>query len=325
MRVAVVVPCFRTSRHICDVLQRIGPEVSRIYVVDDCCPERTGDVVTRQCDDPRVLVIRHEHNQGVGGAVMTGYQRATADHMDIVVKVDGDGQMDPSLIPAFIQPIIDGRADYTKGNRFFDLSGVASMPVVRLVGNAALSFMAKLSTGYWNIFDPTNGYTAIDVRILHRLPYHKIERRYFFETDLLFRLSTLRAVVVDVPMESVYGQEQSGLRPIRVLPTFFWKHSRNLACRLFYTYVLRDMTIATFELMIGVGMLLFGVVFGAIAWSQSARQGTPAPLGTIMLSALPTLMGLQFILAFLAYDIASVPTRPIARTLPPAGSTRSHG
>lgn len=247
---------------------------------------------------------------------MTGYRRAVQDGMDIVVKVDGDGQMDPSLIPAFIQPILDGRADYTKGNRFFDLSGVAAMPAVRLVGNAALSFMTKLSTGYWNIFDPTNGFTAIDARLIPRLPLHKIAKRYFFETDVLFRLSTLRAVVVDVPMEARYGDEQSGLRPGRVLPTFLWKHSRNLACRLFYTYILRDMTIATIQLVIGVAMLVFGAVFGVIEWIQSARQGTPAPLGTIMLSALPTLMGLQFILAFLAYDISSVPARPIARMIP---------
>src|SRR5690606_32001950 len=150
--------------------------------------------------DPRVRVIRHASNLGVGGAVITGYQAAIADGMDILVKLDGDGQMDASLIPDFIEPIINGEADYTKGNRFFDLEELRSMPRIRLIGNAVLSFMTKFSSGYWNLFDPTNGFTALHADVARYLPLSKISKRYFFESDMLFRLNTLRAVVHDIPM-----------------------------------------------------------------------------------------------------------------------------
>jgi len=159
-RTAVVIPSYRVADHILGVIAAIGPEVDRIYVVDDRCPDGSGSLVEQGCDDRRVTVIFHETNLGVGGAVMSGYRAAIADGMDIIVKIDGDGQMDPGLIGCFVRPIIDGEADYTKGNRFFDLEAVRAMPRVRLFGNALLSFMNKLSSGYWNLFDPTNGYTA---------------------------------------------------------------------------------------------------------------------------------------------------------------------
>src|SRR5262249_39074317 len=154
----------------------------------------------------------HEQNQGVGGAVMSGYRAAIADGMAVVVKVDGDGQMDGSLIPYFVAPIINGEADYTKGNRFFDLEQINQMPPMRLFGNAVLSLMTKLSSGYWNLFDPTNGFTAIHVDAARHLPFDKISKRYFFETDMLFRLNTINAVVVDVPMDASYGDEVSNLK-----------------------------------------------------------------------------------------------------------------
>ena len=166
MNIAVIIPSYKTCNHILKVIQSIGSEVCKIYVVDDACPENSGDLVEEQCNDPRVSVIRHTKNQGVGGAVITGYKAAIADNMDILVKIDGDGQMDPSLINNFIEPIISGQADYTKGNRFFDLEKIHSMPKMRLFGNAALSLMCKLSSGYWNTFDPTNGYTPSYSRAL---------------------------------------------------------------------------------------------------------------------------------------------------------------
>ena len=141
--------------------------------------------------------------------------------MSVVVKVDGDGQMDPRLIPSFVYPILRGEADYTKGNRFFDLESVRTMPRFRLLGNAILSFMTKLSSGYWNLFDPTNGFTAIHTDVARHLPFDKISRRYFFETDILFRLNTLRAVVVDVPMEAKYGDEVSNLKISKIVLEFF--------------------------------------------------------------------------------------------------------
>lgn len=151
---AVVIPAHKVKAHIMGLIDEIGLDVDKIYVVDDACPMQSGAFVQAHCSDPRVVVLTNPINLGVGGAVMTGYQAAIADDMDIIVKLDGDGQMDPALIPDFIAPIVSEHADYTKGNRFFNLEGVQSMPKVRLFGNAVLSFMTKLSSGYWDLIQP---------------------------------------------------------------------------------------------------------------------------------------------------------------------------
>ena len=314
-KICVVIPAYKVKSHILQVVGGIGDEVSKIYVVDDCCPDGSGEFVRENCTDGRVVVICNEANLGVGGAVMAGYRAAITDGMEVIVKVDGDGQMDPVLIPDFIQPILAGEADYTKGNRFFDLEKISTMPGVRLFGNAALSFMTKLSSGYWNLFDPTNGYTAIHARVASHLPFAKISNRYFFETDMLFRLNTLRAVVVDIPMDARYCDEVSNLKISRILGEFLAKHLRNLSKRIFYNYYLRDLSLASIELPLGLLLLLFGLSFGGWHWFFAVREGISTPTGTVMLSALPTLMGMQLILAFLAYDIASVPVQPLHRRL----------
>jgi dolichol-phosphate mannosyltransferase len=308
--IAVVIPCYRVTGQVLDVIGGIGPEVNRIYVIDDACPDGSGNHVQTHCKDGRVTVLRHDANQGVGGAVMTGYRAAIGEGAGVIVKVDGDGQMDPALIPALIKPILDGEADYAKGNRFFDLDVLRGMPGIRLFGNAVLSFMTKLSSGYWDLFDPTNGYTAIHADVADRLPCEKISRRYFFETDVLFRLNLLRAVVVDVPMAARYGAEISNLHISRIIGEFLFKHVRNFAKRIFYNYYLRDVSLASIQLPLGAALLAFGTCFGAWHWMASVRAGIATPAGTVMLAALPVLMGLQLILAFLAYDIASVPRRP---------------
>lgn len=309
-KIAVVIPAFKVRKHILDVLKSIPPDISAVYVIDDCCPEKSGDYVELHCTDPRVQVVRNAQNMGVGGAVMAGYLAAMGDGMEIAVKVDGDGQMDPGLIPDFVAPILNGYADYTKGNRFFDIESVRVMPKLRLFGNAALSFMTKLSSGYWDIFDPTNGYTAIHLKVASRLPLHKISKRYFFETDMLFRLNTLRAVVIDIPMDAKYEDEVSNLKISRVVGEFLLKHTRNFGKRIFYNYYLRDMSAASVELPVGAAMLVFGLLFGAIHWIDGAESGMPTPVGTVMIAALPILLGIQLILAFLVHDAASMPTRP---------------
>lgn len=309
--VAVVVPSYRVKAHLLDVLAAIGPEVARVYVIDDACPEGSGAHVEAHCRDPRVTVLRHPTNQGVGGAVLTGYRRAIEDGAEVIVKIDGDGQMDPALIPAFVGPILRGEADYSKGNRFYDLTQIGRMPKLRIFGNAVLSFMAKFSTGYWDLFDPTNGYTAIHAEAARLLPHERISRRYFFETDLLFRLNTFRAVVVDVPMDARYGDEVSNLRIRRILGEFLFKHLRNYGKRVFYNYFLRDLSLASLELVVGLAMIVFGTSYGLYHWQQSLLAGTTTPAGTVMLAALPALVGLQLLLAFLGYDIASVPRRPL--------------
>jgi glycosyltransferase involved in cell wall biosynthesis len=309
--IAVVIPCYRVRAQILDVLGRIGPECGRIYVVDDACPEASGKAVQEHCRDPRVRVLFHETNQGVGGAVMTGYAQALRDGAAVLVKMDGDGQMDPALLPRFLGPILRGQADYTKGNRFFDIEGVRSMPLVRLLGNTVLSFLAKLSSGYWNVFDPTNGYTAIHAAVARLLPLDKLSRRYFFESDLLFRLGTLRACVVDVPMTAVYGAETSSLRVRAVAFDFFWRHAVNTVKRIFYNYFLRGFSAASVELVLGTALAAFGAAFGAWAWIVNEARGTAASTGTVMLAALPVILGMQFLVSFLANDIAAVPHQAI--------------
>jgi glycosyltransferase involved in cell wall biosynthesis len=309
--IAVVIPSYKVIQHILDVVGAIGPEVDVIYCVDDACPEGSGDFIACNVSDPRVRVLRHTQNLGVGGAVMTGYRQAVIDGARVIVKIDGDGQMDPALLPAFVTPILRGMADYTKGNRFWDLRQIKQMPLMRRIGNLGLSFMAKASTGYWNIFDPTNGYTAIHADIAARLPLDAISQRYFFETDMLFRLNTLRAVVLDVPMDARYGDEGSNLKESGALIEFSFKHLRNLCKRVFYNYFLRDLPVASIELVLAVGLLAFGVTFGTWRWWLSSHTGHTASIGTVMIPSLALVFGMQLALAFLNYDVASIPRRAL--------------
>ena len=284
--------------------------------MDDCCPEKSGALVEKNCTDPRVRVIHHETNQGVGGAVLTGYQAAIEAGAGILVKMDGDGQMDPALIPSFICLILSGEVDYTKGNRFFGIETVRQMPLIRLIGNTGLSFLTKLSSGYWNLFDPTNGFTAISAKVAERLPVNKISRRYFFESDMLFHLNILRAVVIDIPMYAKYGNEQSNLKVSRELPKFVVKNLLNFVKRIVCNYFIRNFNYASLELLLGVPLLVFGFVFGAVNWIDPSHQGALASAGTVMLAALPVIMGFQMLIGFVNHDMASVPSKPIQGRLP---------
>ena len=327
-RIAVVVPCYRVTRQIGQVLSSIGSEVWRIFCVDDCCPDKSGDFIEKNVADPQVVVLRHDQNQGVGGAVITGYRRALADGAMIVVKIDGDGQMDPRLIPLFVLPIAAGHADYTKGNRFFNLSDVKGMPGIRVFGNAVLSFLARLSSGYWDVFDPTNGYTAIHASVLAELPLDRLARRYFFESDMLFRLNLLRSVVLDIPMRAVYGDEVSNLHIPTVVPSFIGRNLKNFAKRIVYSYFVRDFNLASVELILAVALLAAGGTFGTIEWVRNSRAHTVASAGTVMLAALPVIAGLQLLLGAIGIDVQSVPRAPLhprllairPRSVPPNGA-----
>lgn len=313
MLVAVVIPSYKVTRHILSVIKSIDSRCDAIYVVDDKCPDGSGRLVQEQCADPRVKVIFHEQNAGVGGAVISGYRQALADQMDIVVKIDGDGQMDPSLLRDFIAPILAGEADYTKGNRFYDLRNVSRMPMIRIFGNAVLSFLTKLSSGYWNLFDPTNGYTAIHRHALSQIDTDRLSRRYFFETDMLFRLNLARAVVVDIPMDAKYEDEVSNLKISKILFEFLGKHVRNFTKRIFYNYFLRDMSAASFELSLGALLLIFGVVFSIYHWAHSYSLNISTPTGTIVVGMVALLSGLQLVLAFVNHDVQAVPRRPLQK------------
>jgi dolichol-phosphate mannosyltransferase len=309
-KIAVVIPAYRVLKHINAVLAGIPQTVSYIFVIDDACPEQSGKHVEATCKDPRVKVLFHQVNQGVGGAVMTGYEAALQTDATVVVKVDGDGQMDMDQLPRLVAPILQGKADYTKGNRFNSVEALEAMPRVRIFGNAVLSFMNKFASGYWQVTDPTNGYTAIHRQALQDLKFIKIERRYFFESDLLFRLALLRAVVQDIPMNALYADEESNLRISKIIGKFFWGNMRNFAKRVFYQYYLREWSAASFELPLGFFLTLFGFVSAIVTWVQSFSRTTPAPAGTVMISALPLIVGIQLLLAFINSDVESEPRFP---------------
>ncbi len=314
-RIAVVIPSYRVKKHIIQLIRQIGAEVVSIYVIDDKCPEESGKFVEENCTDERVKVIYHAKNNGVGGAVKTGYLQALKDKADIVIKLDGDGQMDPALIPLFIKPIASGRADYVKGNRFFDLQSLRKMPGLRLFGNSVLSLINKFVNGYWSIMDPTNGYTAIHKSALKMLPLEKIENRYFFESDMLFRLGISRAVVYDLPMNARYEDEESSLSIRKVLFEFPPKYISRYFKRIFYNYFLRDFNAASIELLLGTILFFAGFTMGIFHWNTSLDAMIPATSGTVMLAALPIILGFQLLISALNFDTQNYPKQPLSQQL----------
>ena len=310
--IAAVIPCYRVRNQILDVLKEIGPEVQKIYVVDDACPEGSGKFVIENTNDPRIEVLFHNKNLGVGGSVITGYRKAMEDGVNIVVKLDGDGQMDPHMIPQLIAPLRNKQADYVKGNRFYDLAYLRKMPGSRKFGNAILSFINKVVNGYWNVMDPTNGFTAIAEPALKHLPLERIDNRFFFEQDMLFRLNTIRAVVVDYPMNARYDAETSNLKIWKVLFSFPVKYVNRFFKRIFYSYFLRDFNIGSLELILAFIFMGFGFIFGSIKWAHSIESMHPATTGTVILAGLPIILGFQAFLSFLHFDLVNIPQKPVS-------------
>lgn len=317
MKVAAVIPCYRVRRHITAVVEGVAANVDHVFVVDDCCPEHTGDLVTATFPPEHITVLRHPENQGVGGATVTGYRAALEAGYDIVIKIDGDGQMDPAYIPELVQPILSMDADYAKGNRFYHREHIKQMPKLRLFGNAVLSLVTKASSGYWNIMDPTNGYTAIHAIVARQIDLAKVDRRYFFESDMLFRLNVARAVVRDVPMPASYDTEESNLPILSVILEFPFKHTRNLCKRFLYNYLIRDVSVGTIQVLAGIPLVVFGVVFGAVKWIENAAAGRDTPVGPVMIATLPIILGFQLLLSALMFDVGNVPTEPLQRILKP--------
>jgi glycosyltransferase involved in cell wall biosynthesis len=306
----VVIPCYKVKAHILKVLAKTPSWIEGIVCVDDACPEGSGDFIAANSHDPRVRVVRLEKNQGVGGATLAGYGEAARAGGRILVKVDGDDQMDLGYMGPLVAPILLGEADYTKGNRFTSVSHLRAMPTIRVLGNAALSFAAKVSTGYWNIFDPTNGYTAIESTVAKLVMEKRVSRRFFFETDLLYHLGTLRAVVRDVPMPSRYADEVSNLRISAIIGPFALKHLRNFGQRVLGQYFVRDFNAASLELVFGIFGILFGVGYAA-HYVATRVPGQVASAGVVMAAALPVILGAQFLLQAMNYDVLNPPSRPI--------------
>ncbi len=315
-RIAAVIPAFRVESEIESVLHGLPPYLKNIIVVDDASPDHTSDLVAALVKrDRRVVLIRHERNQGVGGAMVSGFRKALELGAQIVVKIDGDGQMDVSHIPDLLMPLIQGKADYAKGNRFRDFAALQQMPLVRRIGNMGLGFLSKATTGYWNLFDPTNGFLAIRAETLAQLPLDKIDHTYYFETSMLANLYLLGAVVKDVPMPALYKGEVSSLVIHRVFFEFPSKLFSTLLRRILLKSFIYDFSMASIYILTGLPLLLFGLIFGSIKWIQYAQLGIAAPTGTVILPTLSVLLGIQFLLSAIEIDLRSVPQEPLSQPL----------
>jgi len=312
LRVVVVIPMYRSQAKIAEVLGAIPQFVDYVIVVDDCSPDDSYQFAAAAADH-RTVFIRHEVNQGVGGAVLSGYARAVELQADIIVKVDADNQMDLSYLPQLISPIKNGHADYTKGNRFLHSRQLRTMPAIRLVGNLGLSFMTKLASGYWNIFDPTNGYTAIRVSILPMLNKGSIDKRYFFETSMLLELGLVRAVVRDVHIPAKYENELSSLSEIHALFGFPPRLMIGLIRRIWIHYFLLDFSLVSLYLISGFFLLMFGLAFGSYHWWTAAQMQVATQTGTVMLAVLPVILGAQILLQALSLDVQNVPGQTISQ------------
>jgi dolichol-phosphate mannosyltransferase len=326
LRTAVIIPAYRAADTISKVLGGIPAWVDAIYVVDDASPDETRARV-QAVADPRVRLLAHDVNRGVGGAMVTGYRQALREGADICVKMDADDQMDPGHLSQLIEPLTARRADYTKGNRFHDTEALERMPLLRKVGNAGLSFLIKAASGQWHIFDPTNGYTAIHRTALASLDLRQLHPRYFFESSVLISLRRIGAVVEDVPMPARYGDEPSHLRIGRVLTEFPWLLIRQGMRRILWQYFVADFNAVSLFLLAGSPLVLYGALFGLYHWVESYRRNILTPTGTVMLAVLPLILGFQLLLQALVLDVQSVPQRPLQTRLakPPAEESDSSG
>lgn len=308
MRIAAVIPAYRVVNQIKDVISSLPDNIGHIIVVDDKCPDFSGKE-SQKINDDRVVVLYHDENKGVGGAVVTGYKKAVELDCDIIVKIDGDGQMDTSYIDRLIAPLINNEADYTKGNRFMDFYALRTMPKIRLFGNSILSFLLKIASGYWNIIDPTNGYTAIHRRALDKLNLDRLSRGYFFESDMLINLGIINAVVKDIDIPAKYGDEDSSLNIVKIALQFPQKLIKGFIKRLFLKYFIYDFNMASVYILVGLPMFVFGIFFGIVEWLDSIINGTVKTAGTIMLVALPIIVSFQMLLQAINIDINSIPRK----------------
>ena len=230
----------------------------------------------------------------------------------MIVKIDGDDQMDPSRMGQLVQPLVDGTADMTKGNRYESMSSLTKMPIVRILGNTGLTFLVKLASGYWKIFDPANGYVAIRAGVLGRVRLERLYNRYFFESGLLIEMGKLRAVIRDVAIPARYGDEHSSLSVMHTLLTFPPKLLWGLGRRMFWRYFVHDFSALTVFFVVGMPLLLGGGVYGFVVWLEVLRTQVDATAGQVMMSAMPIILGMQFLSQAIVLDIQNVPDEPLS-------------
>jgi glycosyltransferase involved in cell wall biosynthesis len=305
LTVAVVVPAYNESALITKTVSTVPDFVDRIIVVDDASSDDTADRAHSVADE-RMQVIRHDVNRGVGGAIVTGHRAAMDAGADVDVVMAGDAQMDPAYLPALLDPIAEDGYGFAKANRFFAMDSFAGMPRARLMGSVALSFFTKAASGYWHLFDPQNGYTAVRTDVLRRIPLDRLRPGYSFENDLLINLNILGVRAKDVPVPAVYGEDVSSMRLHRVAPQIarllflgFWR-------RIFWKYVLWSFSPIALLLFSGLALTLFGLAVGVFVIVNSIGEQT-ASAGTVLLAVAPVLLGLHLMISALVLDIQESP------------------
>jgi glycosyltransferase involved in cell wall biosynthesis len=303
-RVAVVVPAFQEEELVAETLRGIPEVVDRIYVVDDASTDATAERA-RASGDPRVEVIVHERNEGVGAAIVTGYRAAIAEKMGVAVVMAADNQMDPAELVGLVEPVARGEADYAKANRLVSGEAWQVIPRSRYLGNAILSLLTKIASGYWHVADSQAGYTAISLETLRRLDLGNVYRRYGFPNDMLVHLNVWNARVRDVPSRPIYGVgERSGIKIRKVVPRISWLLVKGFFWRLREKYVIRDFHPLVFFYALGILMTLAGLVLGAVE-VVLRFAGNEITTPTIVLVALLLISGSQFTLFAMWFDLES--------------------
>ncbi len=303
-RVAVVVPAFDEERLIGTTLAGMPEFVDHVFVVDDASNDATAERA-RSSGDARVEVISHERNQGVGAAILTGYRRALAAGIDITCVMAGDNQMDPADLEAIAGPVARGEADYAKANRLFTGRAWELIPHTRYLGNAVLSLLTKIASGYWHVADSQSGYTAIAGETLELLDLNRIYERYGFPNDMLVHLNVINARVRDVPSRPVYGVgESSGIRLHRVVPSISWLLTKAFFWRMREKYVIRDFHPLVFFYVFGLLFLAIGAALG-LTVTVLRILGNELTVATVVLVALLLIAGLLFTLFAMLFDMES--------------------
>ena len=303
-RVAVVVPAYDEEELIGETLVAIPEFVDRIYVVDDHSQDGTA-VRAQEVGDPRVEVIAHDRNEGVGAAIVSGYRRAVAEGIDVACVMAADGQMDPADLETIAGAVARGEVEYAKANRLFTGQAWELMPRHRYLGNAVLSMLTKIASGYWHVADSQSGYTAISRAQLKRLDLDRIYPRYGFPNDMLVHLNVWNARVRDIPSRPIYGHgERSGIKLWRVVPSIAWLLLKGFFWRLREKYVIRDFHPLVFFYVLGILLTVAGLVLGAVETVLRLR-GNELTTPTMILVALLLISGSQFTLFAMWFDMES--------------------
>jgi glycosyltransferase involved in cell wall biosynthesis len=305
-RITTVIPSHNEARHIGPVIKTMPDYVDHLIVIDDASQDGTSKAAMA-CNDSRLIVLKTEENQGVGGATLCGYEKAIELDSSIIVKMDGDGQMAPEYLSLLLDAIVEHGYDYAKGNRFLAGESLGFMPRHRLFGNIALTFLTKLASGYWHIFDPQNGYTAVRAEALRALNLNAIHKRFFFENDMLVHLNFFGFRVKDVAIPARYGDEESDVSIFKVSLTFPFLSLRRFFYRIYQKYVLRDFSPIALFLFLGLVFFFWGLLLGLYLWVKSILTGQATATGTIMLALLPLILGFQLILQAIVLDIQETP------------------